>query len=146
MLRVDGVRGLAGWYVRILMLGTVQLSMNEVYMGGVAQMETNGNKNSFSFRGMLTRDVLRVGILLLVVGTVLVIHDNTNIVVVQALGIGLFLVGGSHLTRRILFHRIDLQSIALRAVEEKNAPAAIVFAVIVAFLVAIMHLSMSVLK
>lgn len=33
----------------------------------------------------------------------------------------------SHITRRLFFTKLDLQKIALRAIEEKNMPAAVVF-------------------
>lgn len=118
------------------------------------QMEApkdNGSPRSFkekaiSFGALWTPDLARIGILLFVIGYLLVQHDASNTVIIQALGIGLFLVGGSHLTRRILFYRLDLQSIAREAIEEKNMPAAVIFAAIMFFLVAVMFLSMSVLK
>ena len=91
-------------------------------------------------------DVVKVLVLLVLTGVGLIYVDPANVVVFQALGIGIFLVGGTHLTRRVLFHRLDLQSIAQRAVEEANFPAAVVFAAICGVLVAIMFLSMQVLK
>jgi len=72
--------------------------------------------------------------------------DESNIVVVQAMLISLFMVGGTHLTRRILFPRLDLQAIATDACVNNKLGAAIVFAAVVLFLVAVMFLSMSVLK
>lgn len=62
------------------------------------------------------------------------------------MGIAIFLVGGTHLTRRILFHRLDLQAIALDAIKEQNFPAAIIFCAVVYFLVQVIDLSMMVLK
>lgn len=94
----------------------------------------------------LIEDFLRVTVLLVVVGLVLLKLDSANMAVVQALLIGTFLVGGTHLTRRIMFHRLDLQALAKRAVTEKNMPAAVVFASICLVLVAIMYLSMAVLR
>lgn len=91
-------------------------------------------------------DVVRVLVLLVLTGAGLIYADPANVVVFQALGIGIFLVGGTHLTRRVLFHRLDLQSIAQRAVDDVNFPAAVVFAAICGVLVAIMFLSMQVLK
>lgn len=91
-------------------------------------------------------DLYRVLMLLVVVGLVLYFLDPANVVVFQALLIGTFLVGGTHLTRRVMFHRLDLQSIAKSAVHDKNMPAAVVFASICGVLVAIMYLSMSVLS
>lgn len=103
-------------------------------------------EKALSLGALWTPDLLRIFTLLFVVGYLLIATDASNVVVVQALGIGLFLVGGSHLTRKILFYRLDLQSIAKQAMEEKNMAAAVVFAAIVFFLVAVMYLSMSVLK
>lgn len=91
-------------------------------------------------------DLLRVGILMLLVGVLLYLADPANAVVFQAMGIAVFLVGGTHLTRRVLFHQIDLQSIARRAMEENNFAAAIIFAAVIYFLVEVMRLSMTVLK
>lgn len=91
-------------------------------------------------------DFLRILALLVVVGVGLYLVDPANAVVFQATGIAMFLVGGTHLTRRILFHRLDLQTIAEEAVKDNNFSAAVVFAAICVVLVSIMHLSMSVLK
>lgn len=91
-------------------------------------------------------DLVKVFILMVAAGVLLYLADPANIVVFQAMGIGIFLVGGTHFTRRILFHRIDLQSIAIKAVEEKNVAAAIIFAAVMFFLVAVMVVSMSVLR
>lgn len=91
-------------------------------------------------------DLLRVVALMGVAGWFLYLADPANAVVFQAMGIAVFLVGGTHLTRRILFSRLDLQQIASKAINESNLPAAVVFASIVVFLVAVMHLSLSVFK
>lgn len=93
----------------------------------------------------LCSDLFRYILLLGLVGFVLYKLDPANVVVFQALLIGMFLVGGTHLTRRILFHRLDLQSIATKAYKENNMAAAVVFASVCLVLVAIMFLSMSVL-
>ena len=92
------------------------------------------------------RDFSRVFVLLLVMGALLYLADPSNVVVFQAMGIGIFLVGGTHLTRRVLFNKLDLQVIAQKAVAENNVSAAIVFASIVFFLVSVIVVSMSVLK
>lgn len=91
-------------------------------------------------------DLIRIGILLLLAGVALYLFDPANVVVFQALGIGIFLVGGTHFTRRVLFHKMDIQDIANKAVQERSLPAAVVFAAICAFLIAVMFLSMSILK
>lgn len=94
----------------------------------------------------LLYDLLRFGVLTIGSGAVLYWLDGSNLVVFQALFIALFMVGGTHFTRRLLFHRLDLQKIALDAINDKNMPAAIVFAAICLFLIATMFLSMSVLR
>lgn len=94
----------------------------------------------------LLHDLFRLLFLLVIVGVALYYLDPTNTAVYQALLIGLFLVGGTHLTRRVLLPRLDLQSIALQAVKENNVSAAIVFAAVMYLLVAVMDLSMEVLK
>lgn len=94
----------------------------------------------------LLSDLARVVALMGVAGWFLYLADPANSVVFQAMGIAIFLVGGTHLTRRILFSRLDLQQIASKAINENNLPAAVVFASIVVFLVAVMHLSMAVFK
>lgn len=91
-------------------------------------------------------DFLRVALLMFLAGVILFWADPANAVVFQSLGIGIFVVGGSHLTRRILFPRLDLQAIALRAVEENNFSAAVVFVAVCVVLVAIMFISMRVLS
>lgn len=91
-------------------------------------------------------DFIRVGILMVFAGVALYLMDESNIVVLQALLIGIFLVGGTHLIRRVLFPRIDLQSIAKTSIEENNISAAIIFASIILLLIAVMFLSMSTLK
>lgn len=91
-------------------------------------------------------DFFKVFLLMGVVGALLYWADPANAVVFQAMGIALFMVGGTHLTRRILFNSIDLQAIARTAINDKNVPAAIVFASFVAFLIAVMMLSMQVFK
>ncbi len=91
-------------------------------------------------------DFLRVGILLVLVGALLYWLDESNIVVFQAQLIGLFLIGGTHLTRRILFPQLNLQAIAKKAYEDNNIAAALVFLTVVAFLIAVMFLSMRVLN
>lgn len=91
-------------------------------------------------------DIAKVGSMVLLVGVILYLTDPANVVVFQALGIAIFTVGGTHLTRRLLFDRLDLQSIALKAVHDNNTAAAVIFTAIVFFLVAVMFVSLSVLK
>jgi len=92
----------------------------------------------------LTRDLSRA-LAFMVFGALLYAFDDTNLVVIQSFAIGTFMVLGSHLTRRLLFSRLDLQLIALKACETPGG-AAVVFATICGVLVAIMHIGMSVLK
>lgn len=92
----------------------------------------------------MSRDLVVLA-LLAAVGVLLMLFDSSNVVVLQAFGITLFLVTGTHITRRVLFHRLDLQEIA-RFAASHPVGAAIVFASILVFLVAVMHIGMSVLK
>ena len=91
-------------------------------------------------------DFFKVFLFMGVSGVLLYWADPANAVVFQAMGIAIFMVGGTHLTRRILFNSIDLQAIARTAINEKNMPAALVFAAFMAFLIAVMMLSMQVFK
>jgi hypothetical protein len=91
-------------------------------------------------------DLFRFGLLTLGAGAALYWLDESNIVVFQALFIALFMIGGTHFTRRLLFHKLDLQQIAMDAINGKNLPAAIVFFAVCLFLIATMFLSMSVLR
>lgn len=86
-------------------------------------------------------DVARIGVLLVLAGAALLYMDLSNIAVLQSLLVGVFIVGGTHATRRILFPKLDLQQIALQATREANLPAAIIFLAIVLFLIAVMFLS-----
>lgn len=94
----------------------------------------------------LLSDIVRVVLLLVVVGSALYMMDPTNTAVFQALLIGIYLVGGTHLTRRILFPKLDLQQIALDAIKENNFAGVAVFCAVIFFLVSVMELSMKVLK
>lgn len=60
---------------------------------------------------------------------------------------GMLIAGSiSHVMRRILFPRLNLQSIAIRAVEERNLPAALVFTSICAILGILLFLNASMLR
>jgi hypothetical protein len=91
-------------------------------------------------------DFFRVGLLMICIGIGLYWADEANVVIFQAAGVGLFLVGTTHLTRRIIFPRLDLQSIAISAIKERNYCALGVFSTVVAFTVAVMFLSMRVFR
>lgn len=80
-------------------------------------------------------DFFRILILVGLVGGLLYWIDASNVVVFQSLAIAMFLAGGTHLTRRILFPRLDLQTIAIKAVEEGNGAAALIFFSVVTFLI-----------
>ena len=90
------------------------------------------------------RDVIRT-VFFLVLVAALYLVDRTNWVVIQALGIGILLAAGSHLTRRILMPQVDLHLIAKKAGETPSGAAA-VFVGVVFFIVAVMYLSMSMLR
>lgn len=91
-------------------------------------------------------DVLRIFALMVLAGVTLYLLDHANAVVFQAALIGMFIVGVSHVIRRILFPRLDIQTIALKAIADQNWPAAIIFCAVVYFLVHVMTLSMQVFK
>ena len=94
----------------------------------------------------LLSDVVRVVFLLVIVGAALYFMDPSNTAVFQALLIGIYLVGGTHLTRRILFPKLDLQQIALEAIRDNNFAGVAIFGAVIYFLVSVMELSMKVLK
>jgi hypothetical protein len=54
-------------------------------------------------------------------------------------GVSLFIVALSHLNRRVLFYRIEVQSLALKAAENPVG-AGLVFCAIIYFLVALVNL------
>lgn len=91
-------------------------------------------------------DAIRIVLLMGVAGAYLIMSDPANAAVFQSLAIGVFLVGGTHLMRRILFNSIDLQEIVRSAVDDKSLPAAIVVLAFMFFLVAVMYLSLQVLN
>jgi len=91
-------------------------------------------------------DLVRVFVLMIVVGTILYLMDAANVVVFQAALIGLFFVGSTHLTRRILFTKLDIQTIALTAVKENNLSASLVFMAVIGFLLGILLIPIMVLK
>ena len=82
----------------------------------------------------LLRDFFRLFLLLGVVGAALYVLDPANAAVFHMALISTFLIGVTHLTRRVLFNKIDLQEVALTAVHERNMAAALVFASICALL------------
>lgn len=94
----------------------------------------------------VTRDAVRVFLLMVVTGALLYWLDTSNVVIYQAVMIALFQVGSTHLTRRILFPHLDLQAIAKKAVVDNSIAAAIVFASVIVFLIAVMFLSTQVFK
>ncbi len=94
----------------------------------------------------VTRDAVRVFLLMVVTGALLYWLDTSNVVIYQAVMIALFQVGSTHLTRRILFPHLDLQAIAKKAVVDNSVAAAIVFASVIVFLIAVMFLSTQVFK
>jgi len=94
----------------------------------------------------LSRDALRIFLLMVVTGLTLYLIDPANAVVYQAVIIVLFQVGSAYITRLILFPHLDLQGIAKAAINRNNISAAIVFTAIIAFLIAVMFLSTQVLR
>lgn len=91
-------------------------------------------------------DLMRVVFLMGVVGTALWFLDDSNVAIFQSLLAAMFLVGGTHFTRRLLFHKLNLQEIALEAIRNRNGAAAAVFFCICLLLISIMHLSITLLR
>lgn len=91
-------------------------------------------------------DALRIAVLMVLTGVLLYLADPSNVVVFQAMGIAVFFVGATHLTRRVLFNRLDVQLIAQKAIDDANFPAAVIFCAIIYFLVQVFDLSMAVLR
>lgn len=91
-------------------------------------------------------DIVRVTILLFIVGMILAYRDTANEVVFDALLLSMFIAGGSHLTRRLLFPALDLQEIAIQAVKNGSIAAAMVFFSVCLVLITLMVMSMSVLR
>ncbi len=85
----------------------------------------------FKRDGMRTVFVVAVLAVFLIAGNA--IADNSYQVVAFSVGVVLMLAGLSHITRRVLFHRLDLQDIGIKATETPLG-AAVVFAAIVYFL------------
>lgn len=90
-------------------------------------------------------DLLRLT-LLVMFSVILYLVDETNLVVFQALGIGILLAAGSQITRRILMPALDMQEIAKKVVEGSPIAGAIVYASMTVFLVMVMWLSVSILR
>lgn len=93
-----------------------------------------------------TRGVVR-SIIMLIVALLLLFHngDISNLIWVYSLGVGVLLAAGSHFTRRIMFNRLDLQSIAQVAVETPIG-AAIVFFSICLVLISLMWIPVMVVR
>lgn len=94
----------------------------------------------------LLTDLVRVLVLLVLTGYLLYAFDPSNIVIFQAAGIMVFLVGSTHVTRRILFPALDLQAIAKEAIEDRNAQALGVFAIYLVFLMFIIAVPLLILR
>lgn len=90
-------------------------------------------------------DVLR-GVILLMAAGLLYLLDPSNVVVFQALGIGILLAAGSQVTRRILMPSLDMQLIAKDAAKASPLAGAIVYASMTIFLSMVMWLSVSILR
>ncbi len=89
---------------------------------------------------------VKVLVLIIIAGIVLVQLDPSNMAIVQAMLIGAFFAGGTHITRKLLFPALDLQAIARKATEENNLGAAIVFAAVILFLVAVLFAAAGILR
>lgn len=92
------------------------------------------------------RDLVRI-LLLVVFGLGLLFSDldSANMIWVYAAGAGIFLALVSHVTRRIMFNKLDLQSIALKAAETPLG-ASLVFVGICAVLISLMWIPVIVVR
>ncbi len=103
---------------------------------------------------VLRREVNRVA-LLIVVGLLFVVYSPdlalaTNIPALSPWGLFLggafFVAAVSHVMRRVLFPRLDLQLIAIEAIEKRNTAAAVVFLGICLVLAAFILINGSMLR
>lgn len=94
----------------------------------------------------LAQDLMRVGVLFVLVLYVLIQSDTANVGALHAILLSMAIAGASHLSRRILFPSLDLQKIAMEAVVRGNLPAALVFLGLVGFLVVIALLPVLLLR
>lgn len=78
----------------------------------------------------ISRDSIRITALV-VLGLSLTLLDVSLNAVAFSAGVVVLLAGVSHVTRRVVMPKLDLQQIAIKAIEEKNVAAAIVVASIV---------------
>lgn len=86
-------------------------------------------------------------LILMVIGALLLFHDldGANAVWLYAIGVGILLAGGSHITRRVMFNKLDLQSIALKA-SEHPIGAAVVFMCICFVIVSLIWIPVAVVR
>lgn len=79
-------------------------------------------------------------LILVVIGLALLQPDQPTIALVTySFGLSFLLVAASHITRKILFRRMDIATLADSALKEHNVAAAIVFAAICLVLIALMY-------
>lgn len=62
----------------------------------------------------LTRESFRIG-LMVVLAYVLLIRDASNQLIIDAIGTSILFALASHINRRILFTKVDLQDLIIRA-------------------------------
>lgn len=89
---------------------------------------------------LLFRDLPRV-VILGGLGVLLLAPDSATWSLVRySFGLAFFLILASHVTRRLLFSKLDLQELLRQGAEERNLPAAISGLAICAVLIAVMFI------
>lgn len=95
------------------------------------------------------RGFIRV-LLLTAIALALLFHnypqDTSSVIWLYSLGVAILLAAGSHLTRRVLFHRLDLQAIALDAIKTRNWQGTVIFVTICAVIVSLMWIPVAVVR
>ncbi len=89
---------------------------------------------------LIKRDLPRVLIMSLLGALMLQPDAATWTLIRYSFGLGVFLVVASHVMRRLLFPRIDLQALIESAQDNRNLPAAICAIALCAVLIAVMFI------
>lgn len=98
----------------------------------------------------MKRDAMRITLMSVLAATLLLwlgngLGDSSWRVVAFSAGAVLLVAGLSHITRRVLFHRIDIQDFAIKAAETPIG-AAISFAAVVYFLTVLVQSGVALMR
>ena len=98
----------------------------------------------------MRRDAMRISMMAILAAALLLwlgngLGDSSWRVVAFSAGAVLFVAGLSHITRRVLFHRIDIQDFAIKAAET-SLGAAISFAAVVYFLTVLVQSGVALMR